>query len=334
MNRERTLAGGIVVVAAAALIAAAVVLGAIADTPSGDLRTSHFRLEEMTISSGEVSGSTATLTVETRLAHRGGPAKNVTVLVRATHLDSGLVETTTKTRVPTIDGDRETSVTQNVSVERRGGYRIETVVFRDGERVAEGGKEVRGVGTLQPAYARTDVAFHWQDETSDFPSIEYAIADVPNNRTTLDVSTYLTNRGDDPSENVRVVFRARQAESNIVTDRATVSVGEIAAGRTASPSANLTVPDGYNYYLDAVLWKDGVVVGATRSAANLDPSETLSVNETHRSVELSVSDFEGSSQRSKDGGTVTANDAGQPGFTALPGIAALLVAGALAPRKR
>jgi hypothetical protein len=111
------------------------------------------------------------------------------VLVRAVHLDSGLVETTTETRMPTIEGEQETSVTQNVSVERRGGYRIETIVFRDGERVAEGGKEVRGVGTLRPAYARTDVAFHWQGEGSEFPSIEYTIADVTNNRTTLDVST-------------------------------------------------------------------------------------------------------------------------------------------------
>jgi PGF-CTERM protein len=129
------------------------------------------------------------------------------------------------------------------------------------------------------------------------------------------------------------VFTARQADSNIVADRVAVPVGEIAAGRTASPSASLTVPDGYNYYLNAVLWKDGAVVGSARSAANLDPSETLSVNETRREVGLSVSDFESDPSKSKDGGTVTASDGGQPGFTALAGIAALLVAGALARRK-
>jgi PGF-CTERM protein len=236
--------------------------------------------------------------------------------------------------VPTIDSEREKSVTQNLSVERRGDYRIETVVFSDGKRIAEGGKDVCGVGALQPDYARTSVDFHWNDGTSAFPPIDYSIANVSDDRVSLDVSTYLTNEGDDSSEDVRVVFIARQANSNIVTDRATVPVGTIDAGRTANPVATVAVPDGYNYYLDAVLWKDGVVVGTARSAANLDPSKTLSVNETETDVELSVSDFEGSNTKESKSKTTTANDAGQPGFTVVTGIVALLGAGLVARTNR
>ncbi len=331
MNRERLLAGGIAVVVIASLLVSVLIPGAIADQSPEDVRTSHLHIEDVAIAPGAVSGGTATLAVETRLDHRGGPAENVTVLVRAIHADSGLVETTVEKKVPTIEGRRETSVTQNVSVERRGDYRIETVVFRDGERIAEGVKEVNGVGSLKPAYAETNVAFHWQDETSGFPPVEYSIADAGNDRTTLNVSTYLTNQGDDASENVRVVFTARQADSNIVADRVSVPVGEIEAGRTASPAATLTVPDGYNYYLDAVLWKDGVVVGSARSAANLDPSEKLSVNQTRSEVELSVSDFSDGSNANKETTTVSATD-GQPGFTALAGLVALVVAVAVARR--
>ncbi|WP_435155269.1 DUF7490 domain-containing protein [Haladaptatus sp. DFWS20] len=331
MNRERILAGGIAILVMASLLAIVLIPGAIAETASDDVRASHLQIEDVSIEPGSISGGTATLAVETRLDHRGGPAENVTVLVRAIHADSGFVETTTEQQVPTIEGQREASVTQNISVERRGDYRIKTVVFRDGERIAEGTKEVSGVGALKAGYAETNIAFHWQDGTSDFPPVEYSIADAENNRTTLNVSTYLTNQGDDPSENVRVVFTARQADSNIVANRVSVPVGKIDAGRTASPVASLSVPDGYNYYLDAVLWKDAVVVGSARSAANLDPSETLSVNETNQEVKLSVSDFsDDNAPKSKDR-TTTANDGGQPGFTVPAGITALLVGGVQLP---
>ncbi|GAA0226176.1 DUF7490 domain-containing protein [Haladaptatus pallidirubidus] len=335
MNRERTLAGGIAIIVMASLLAAVLIPGAIAETGIEDVRASSLQIEDVAIEPGSVSGGTATLGVETRLEHRGGPAGNVTVLVRAIHADSGLVETTTEREMPTIEGEREASVTQNVSIERRGDYRIETVVFRDGERIAEGAKEVNGVGTLKPAYAETNVAFHWQDSTSEFPPVEYSVADAGNKRTTLNVSTYLTNQGDDSSDNVRIVFTARQADTNIVADRVSVSVGEIDAGRTASPSATLSVADDYNYYLDAVLWKDGVVVESARSAANLDPTERLSVNETNREIDLSVSDFSGDNDPDSAKETTTIeNDEGQPGFTALAGLVALLVAGALARRNR
>ncbi|SIR45946.1 PGF-CTERM protein [Haladaptatus litoreus] len=333
MNRERTLAGGIAIVVMASLLAAALIPGAIAETDIENVRASSLQIEDVAIEPGSVSGGTATLAVETRLEHRGGPAENVSVLVRAVHADSGLVETTTQQDVPTIEGEREASVTQNISVERRGDYRIKTVVFRDGERIAEGAKEVDGVGTLKPGYAETNVNFHWQDSASEFPPIEYSIADAGDGQTTLNVSSYLTNQGDYPSENVRVVFTARQADSNIVADRVSVPVGEIEAGRTANPSASLSVADDYNYYLDAVLWKDGVVVGSARSAANLDPTEQLSVNETNREIDLSVSDFSGdNSPNAAKEATTTSNDSGQPGFTALAGVTALLVAGVIARR--
>jgi PGF-CTERM protein len=337
MNRETMLAVGIAVVVAVSLVTAAVVPGAIADTESDPVRPGHLSIQEVSIAPGTVSGGTATLQVDTRLDHSAGTSENVTVLARAVHLDSGLVETTAERNVSSISGEREVSVVQNLSVERTGGYRVETVVFRDDERVAEGAKDVRGVGTLTPAYADTDVQFHWQGQDG-LPPVEYTVADVENNRTILDVSTFLTNEGDDPSEELRVAFTVRQADSNVVADRASATVGTIAPGRTATPSVELTVPDGYNYYLDAVLWKDGVVVGTARSVANLNPTETLEANETVREVGIEVSDFESGDddQRPRDERTYeredAANGGGIPGFGA--GAAAVALVGALLLARR
>jgi PGF-CTERM protein len=336
MNRETKLAGAIALVVAVSVLAVAVVPGAIADTESEPIRTGHLSIQEVAIAPGPVSGGTATLQVDTRLAHTQGRSENVTVLVRAVHLESGLVETTSERTVEPISGDREVSVRQNLSVERSGGYRVETVVYRDDERIAQGSKEVRGVGTLTPEYARTNVRFHWQGGNG-LPPVEYTVQNTADDRATLNVSTFLTNEGDAASEELRVVFTVRQADSNIVADRTSVGVGIIAPGRTATPSVELTVPDGYNYYLDAVLWKDGVIVGTARSVANLNPTETVTANETVREVGIEVGDFDG--DQTSDGRnrrtTVeegAAADGGVPGFGA--GVAVLALVGALLVGRR
>ncbi|MFC7045912.1 PGF-CTERM sorting domain-containing protein [Halobacteriaceae archaeon GCM10025711] len=336
MSRETALAAGFAVVVVAMLLVAALAPGAVS-RPEQPERPGRLDIEEVVIAPGAVSGATADLRVDTRLVHYGGPSENVTLQFRAVSLDSGMLETDRTVDVGTVAGDRERSVNATLTVARQGGYRIETIVYRNGSRVAQGSREVRGVGTLQPAYARTPVRFHDFSETSgsDLPVVEYSVADVNGNRTTLDVLAHLTNAGDEPAGDVRVVFKARQADSNIVADQVAVDVGSIEAGRTATPSAELTVPDGYNYYLDAVLWKDGVIVGSTRSAANLNPTETLTVNETTREIGLDVGDFE--REDGRDGSPTretTTESAGQPGFGVAVAVLALLGAALLARRSQ
>ena len=337
MKRETMFVGGAVVVVAAALVAVVAAPGAIADPEPDPVRPGYLSIQEVAIAPGEITGETATLSVDARLDHSGGRSENVTLLVRAVHLDSGLVETSAETPVPDVSGEREVSVVRNLTVERAGGYRIETVVFRDGERIAEGAKRIEGVGTLTPAYAETDVRFHWQGDDG-LPPIEYTVTDAGGNRTVLNVSTFLTNEGDAPSEELRVAFTARQADSNVVADRASVRVGDVRPGRTAAPDVALSVPEGYNYYLDAVLWKDGVIVGTARSVANLNPTETVAPNRTVREVGLEVSDFE-TGEAGDDGPPEretpvadAGNAGGVPGFTPL--VSVLALAGALLLARR
>ena len=324
MNREKVLAGGVAVVVVASLLAAALVPGAFAQSHEEVVRPGPVDVAEMSIAHGSVSGASATLSVETRLNHRGNPTENVTLLLRAIDLESGIVKTTQTIDVETLSGDKEIAVSANLTVPRKGGYRLEAILYQDDRRVDEGSKQVHGVGSLTPEYARTSIYFH--RFSGDLPAVEYAIESVDGNQTTLDVSSYLTNAGDDPAGDLRLVVTARQADSNIVADRTAVDVGEIEPGRTATPSASLSVPDGYNYYLDAVLWKDGVVVGTYRSAANLNPTETLSVEETTREVGLEVSDFEsgGADERAREEEATAMSESGQPGFGVAVAILAFL----------
>jgi PGF-CTERM protein len=325
MNRETTLAASAAGVVAVALLVAAVVPGVLADpTDRGPLPPGRVTLaDDLALAPSDVNGETATLDVQTRLQHRGNPANNVTVRFRAVDAESGLVETTKTVDVGNLTTDGERVVETNLTVRREGGYRIETVVFRDTERVDSGSATVRGLEALTPAYAQTSVGF---TDSDVLPAVSVSVADTANNRTTLSLGASLTNRGDSPSEALEVTLLLRQAESNLVAGRQTVDVGTIRPGRTATVETELTVPSNYNYYVDAVLWKDGVMVDTARSAANLDPQRRIRVNESVEEVEFRVEDFEtGSGGGSADAGRPrTTTETQSPGFGVGAAVVALL----------
>jgi len=333
MRRETTLAAGAAVVTVVALVALVVAPGALAD-PSEDrpVRPGPVDIAGMDISASDVTGDTVTLRVDTQLSHRGPPARNVTVRVQAIDAESGLVETTRNVDVGDLTEEREVSVPTNLTVERDGGYRVQAVVYRDGQRVDSGGRELRGLEALQPPYAQSSVQFA---EADALPPVSFSVAETSGNRTTLDLQFALTNAGDDQPDDLRVTVTLRQADSNIVADRTSVSVGSIRSGRTETVGTQLTVPTGYNYYIDAVLWKDGVVIDSARGAANLDPTETISVNETRRDVELEVSDFDrgdGREDRPVPEATGQPTAGGGPGFGVGVAVVALLATALLARR--
>jgi PGF-CTERM protein len=335
MRRERTLALGAAGVVVVALVTAVLLPGALAD-PSEErpVRPGPVTIADMEIAAGDVTGDTVTLNVETRLAHRGPPARNVSLRVQAVDAESGLVETTRTVPVGDLRDEREVAVPTNLSVERAGGYRIRAVVYRDGQRIDSGSRDLRGLDALQPPYARSGVRFASADALTP---VSFAIADAGPDRTTLDLQLALTNAGDDQPEDLRVSVALRQADSNIVANRTSVSVGSIRPGRTATVETRLTVPAGYNYYIDAVLWKDDVVIDSARGAANLDPSETISVNETRREVELEVGDFTrgdgDAGDRPRPEATGIPTSGGGPGFGVGVTVVSALVAAALFGRR-
>ncbi|WP_318568602.1 DUF7490 domain-containing protein [Salinigranum marinum] len=332
MPRDRTLAAGAAGLVAVALLVAAVMPGVLADpTDEGPTRPGPVRIAETTIAPGTVSGETTVLHVQTRLDHRGNPTPNVSVRFRATDAESGFVAATETVEVGTLDEDGETPVETNLTVEREGGYRVEATVFRDGERIGSGGKTVSGLDALTPAYARTSVGF---TDSEALPPVSFSVGSVDGDRTTLDLSATLTNRGNDASDDLRVQVVLRQADSNIVAARSEAAVGTIRPGRTETVDTQVTVPSEYNYYIDAVLWKDGVVVDTARSVANLDPTERISVNETEREVELRVEDFsESDDERPRPEATEARTvSTSAPGFGVGVAVAALFSIALLARR--
>jgi hypothetical protein len=336
VNRERQLVAAAVLVVALTTVAAAVVPGVLADpSDRGPVRPGPVDVVEMPITEGDVTGETATLRVEARLQHRGNPTPNVTVRFRAVDTDTGLVTTTETVPVGDLTDESETPANASLTVPREGGYRIEAVAYSDDRRVAAGTRTVSGLEALTPPRARSTVRFA---ERGAIPPLSVAVDEAGAERTTLNVTAALTNAGDDPVSDLSVTVVLRQAESNVVAARRTARVGELRPGRTGEANVVLDVPAEYNYYVDAVLVRDGVVIDTARSVANLDPRRTISVNETEREVAFDAGDFTpgtGEGERPRPRPTGTPVEGGAPGFgPVVPVVAALVLASLALARRR
>ena len=332
MRLERSLTAAAVALLLVTAVAVFVVPGALADPDEGVTRPGPVDVSEVSVAPGEVSGGTAELRLLTRIDHRGQPTPNVTVRFRAYDAESGLLVAEQRRDAGTLTGDRSVQHNGTLRVAREGGYVLETTLFRDGRAVDQRSRRVSGVAALTPPYAASPVSF--TDRTA-LPPVSVTVASADGNRTQLRLTASLANGGDDASGDLRVEFRLRQAESNVQAARAAESVGQIRPGRTGEATAEVTVPAGYNYYVDAVLYRDDVVIDTARSVANLNPQERISAEETVRDVAFDVADFEQTdrpAQEATRGPAQTSSSA--PGFGPVVALAALLAAATVVVRRR
>lgn len=329
MRREKLLAGALLAVAAATVVAAAVFPGALADrtepAPDGDIE-----MEEIAISATDVGGERLGLATDVRLAHSEGVSENVTVELRAIDTSSGLIEATQVVSVGGVTERGELSATATLRVERGGDYDVEAIVFQNGIRETIGSKRVDGTEALTPGYPENPVEFH-RFTNDGFPTIEYQIGETVGNETTLEVSTYVTNGGETTADKLTLVLQARQVDSGIVAAKQEVDVASIGPSQTARPEADLTVPTQYNYYLDGVLYRNGVIVDTARAGATLDPTDVVPDNQSEQEQnDFDVGDFESDDETGDDGAAPTGDpdggdgsaDDGGPGF----GLAVALLA--------
>ena len=320
MRPESLLAAIAVAVLFVTVGIALLVPGFVAE-PDPDEPPARLDVTETTLQTGEVTGETATFDVTAFVTPRGGTAENVSVVVRAID-DSGTVADTARADRQRLEGGGEHEIPVSVTVPREGGYEVRTILYVDGDRVDVARASIGGVEALTPPHARTNVAF---EQFAQRDAVEYTIESVENDEATLSVRSYLTNGGDSPESELRIVATARHAEANVVADRTEADVGTIEPGRTETVDVDVTVPDGSNYYLDVTLWREGVILGSARTVANLDPQRTVDVEEETEAVAFEAGEFE-TERTAEPEPSPEADDAeSQPGFGIPVAVLALLL---------
>ncbi|WP_136688137.1 DUF7490 domain-containing protein [Halorhabdus amylolytica] len=315
MRREVYLGVGVGIACLLAVLALLVVPGTIASQESDAPGRLH--VEEVTIAPGDVTGNAATLEFGVAIRHRGGPSRNVSLSIRAIDSESGLLAAETTTSPGRVTGDREHWVRTNLTVEREGGYDLVAILYEDGRRIDAERGSVQGVEGLSP----TPITFK-RFETG-IPTIAYTIEETDADRTTLSVRTHLWNSGVESAEGATLEVVARQSESNVVADRASVDIGRIESGQTVTPTTELAVPSGYGYHLDAVLKHDGVIVSSASSIADLDPDREIEADTTFESVPFEAADFTEESDVSGPGEERRTTETSGPGLGPLAALLAI-----------
>ena len=335
MHVARALFASAAVVLVVVVVAAGALPGAVTDPTERVRAPGPVDIEELAVKPGAVSGGTAELDLKAQVSHHGNPTQNVSVRFRAIDADSGLLATEQRASLGELTEDGWHAANATLRVERSGGYVLEATLFRDGRPVDTTRREVSGMEALTPEYARTGVSF---TEQGTVPTVLVSVESVADNRTTLRIETSLTNRGDEPSDDLRTVVVVRQAESNVVAGSAETDVGQIREGRTERTTATVTVPSDYNYYVDVSLYRDGVLLDSTRSVANLDPTRVVRANETRADVEFDTGDFTRPDTVTErmDGGreTETTVSGSGPGFGVGLALVALLAIALLTARRQ
>ncbi len=293
--------------------------------------SASFLIREVDVKPVEVTSSLIEVNITAYIYHGEGEAKNATMLIRAINSNTGLHEAEVSTPIPGSDRDKTVTASAKLKVDRNGNYELKILLYDNGSIRESGSVGIKGLNALTPAAKLSGVAVN---------NIDFIVTGASGGRASIRSDIYLENKWAAPSENMNMIVKARQAESNLLADKKSSETGVITGEATAVKSVQLDMPDGYNYMMVVELWKGDVLVNTWEKALMLAPTKTVPKESQEKKMNIEVSKFV------REGGappvpgatmTVAAGDyaipkKGEPGFEAIAAIAALIMVIALRRR--
>ncbi|MCE8424637.1 MAG: hypothetical protein J5U17_02540 [Candidatus Methanoperedens sp.] len=293
-------------------------------------------IRDVDVSPLEVTSAQIEVNVTAYINHAGGKTTNASMVIRAISGDTGLLGTSVSTQIPEVDlTDLEKTivVSQKLKLDRNNGYDLKLLIFNNGSILDSGSVNIRGLNALIPASKKSGVVVN---------NIDFTINNVSKGKVAIKSDIYLENKGAQASENVSMIIKAREASSNLLTDKTGTDTGIIASEATAIKSVQLAVPDEYNYMIVVELWKGDVLINTWEKPVLLAPTKTVPKETIEKKVDIEVSKFARESAMpgamqtpapyySPEGSTGAPKE---PGFEVMIAIGALLSAIVLIRRSR
>ena len=282
-----------------------------------DFEESQLTIAETDISPERVTSTDVLLNVTTYVENRGdGESGDAKLILKAFDSASGLLVGVTTTSAGSIDKDKTLPVSQLISVEREGGYRIDVVLFEDDKRLRRQSLQISGIGDQTPNIH--DIGIKVQE-------MDFLVENVTDSRVVIGVDLYLTNEGDSTSEDLPMLVKAREVDAGLLADKIWITTGSIKKETTIIRSCDIAVPDGYNYIVEALIWKNDTIVERGEGVVQLNPTRTIPKDEEIISDKIRVDDFMPESE-ARDYGGVTGGMEKAPGFTSMLAAITIMVA--------
>ncbi|MDO8725567.1 MAG: hypothetical protein Q7J35_05830 [Candidatus Methanoperedens sp.] len=290
-----------------------------------------FSIREIDVKPVEVTSDLIEVNVTAYIYHGEGEAKNPIMLIRAINSNTGLHEAEVSTPIPASDSDKTVTAWAKLKVQRDGNYDLRILLYDNGSIRESGSVGIKGLNALTPAAKKSGVEVN---------NIDFIVVGASGGKASITSDVYLENKWAAPSENMNMIVKARQAESNLLADKKSSETGVIAGEATSVKSVQLDVPEGYNYMMVVELWKGDVLVNTWEKALMLAPTKTVPKESQEKKMTIEVSKFmrEGGAPP-VPGVTMTADAMGyappmkqEPGFEFIFAFAALILV--IASRRR
>lgn len=233
----------------------------------------------------EVTSAQVEVNVTAYLNHAGGKITNASMVIRATSSDTGLLGTSVSALIPEADPtdlEKTITVSRKLKVDRNGDYDLKLLIFNNGSILDSGSVNIRGLNALTPGSKKSGLVMN---------NIDFTVTNVSKGMVAIKSDIYLENKGPDTSENAKLIIKAREASSNLLTDKTSIDTGIIASEATAIKSVSLVVPDEYNYMFVVELWKGEVLINTWEKPVLLAPSKTLPKETVEKKMDIEVSKF-------------------------------------------
>ena len=245
----------------------------------------YLSVREVDVKPIVVTGADVEVNVTAYINHGGGKSRNASMLLRAISSETGLLAAQASAPIPEAPEttvEKTLVVSQRLKMERNSGYDLKMIIFDTGSISDSGSVSIRGLNALTPESKRTGITLE---------KIDFLVIGVSAGRVSIRLDIYLENRGAEPSENLKLIVKARQADSNLLADKKSSETGVIANESTAVKSVQLDVPDGYNYIAEVELWRGDVLINTWEKPVLLAPTKTVPKESVEKPVKIEISKF-------------------------------------------
>ncbi|MBN1324400.1 MAG: hypothetical protein JW986_10470 [Methanotrichaceae archaeon] len=232
-----------------------------------------------------------------------------------------------KVRIPigSIGALRTIEILHNITLPRVGSYEIRVNAY-EGERDMGGSyKRISNLEALLPEVKESGLAV---------AEMDILVRNASVGRVAIQTDIYFTNEASDPSSSYDVLVKARERDAGLLADKRWMKLEPIQPEKTIIASTNLTVPEGYNYLVEAMIWSNSTLVKTAQGLVQLREDLRLSDQEriVSRSVDagaFTVEETAAAAEEAPAGYGRAEGVKGMPGPGALAGFFGLILGAAL-----
>ncbi len=250
---------------------------------AGCLKQGRLAVEDMNVQADGVTTSAVTLNVSSSLRNTGGAAGDpLDVRLRAFNTESGFLETEQITRVPGIEWGGSRLISQTIVLPRKGSYRLVEAVYLGSTLSGQGEITVKNLEQLTPDTQQSGLVIE---------DMDFIVRKVTGDSAVIQADIYIANGGRDPSGPVIIEIKAKEMDAHLTADKQEARIENFEPEKIGIGSTTLTVPDHYNYQVQALIWRNGTVVKRAEGIVQLRPGILVSNGSQMLSTKIDTSKF-------------------------------------------